>query len=105
MLDKLAVDMTYLTVDTSVKERQKLINKDEQTLEKARLIDACINEVIHEIEYLYSACQLDPNKIAEFYLLHVTKELHENGTYISELADMIDYVRRVIALNNKSELN
>lgn len=105
MIDQVAVDTSYLTSDLPKEERQRIIDNDSEAHARGRMIDAQVNNAIHEIIYLYFICELDTDKIADFFLLTGANELRRNGTYEKEKVELMDYVNRVIASKKNSNLN
>lgn len=104
MLNKVAVDEAYLTTDLSKEERQRVIDNDAEALERGRIFDAETNRFIREINFLHYIGKLDAEKISEFYLLARFVENLDEKMYEQEKKELIDYINRVIALNN-SQLN
>jgi len=105
LINKVAVDTSYLTSDLPIVEQQRVLGNESGAMKRASLFDTKINTVIDQILYLHFICKLDADKIADFYLLANIRELYANGTYESEKEELIDYVNRVIASKNKNELN
>lgn len=106
MLNKVAVDETYLTTDLSREERQRLIDRDAEALGRGRIFEEETIRFIREINFLHSIGKLDPEKIAEFYLKARFTEEWDKQFYEQKNKELIDYINRVIALNNSnSQLN
>lgn len=92
MLSKISVDNMYLTTDITADERQKLINKDSDALERAAYYEMEVNGFIKQVEYLYFNANLNVGTIVEFYLIAKT-ELEISP---SEKEKFIDYIERII---------
>lgn len=92
MISRINADSTYLTISISREERKRLINGDSGAVQRARLHEAQTDDFIRQIEYLYFACGLSANKIANFYLLAEA----ELSNSLTDKDDLLDYVERVI---------
>ncbi len=100
MPSKVSVDNTYLTIDISQEERQRLINNDEEAIQRAHQYEAQMNTFILQIEYLHFMGNLEPLQIAEFYLI----PKNESEVVAAQKDELIDYIERVIE-NKKKQTN
>lgn len=92
MASRVSVDNTYLTTNISQEERKRLINRDDQATQRANLFETQVNDFILQIEYLHFIGNLEPPKIADFYLIPKT----ESEVSFTERKELLEYVERVI---------
>lgn len=94
---RVSADNTYLTTNISQKERKRLFDRDEETTQRANQFEIQINDFLLQIEYLHFTGNLDPNKIADFFLIPKT----ESEASFTEREELIEYVERVIENKKK----
>lgn len=92
MLTKVSVDNSYLTIDITQEERNKLINNDPNALERANRFDREIDGFIKQVIYLHFVAKLDANTIADFYL--IPKAEHE--ILPNEKEDILNHIKLII---------
>ena len=90
-------DEAYLTTDLSETERQKIINKDIDAVERAEYFNKQSNNFIAQIVYLYFTAKLEINLIADFYLLNDRELFQQEGLYETERKMLVNYINKVIA--------
>lgn len=100
ILSKVAVNNTYLTFDLPESIMEKIKNGDEEILEKARLHDLFIDNLIKYAEHQYLTKKLDAESIADLYLS--TED--ELAPFSVEKQNLIKYIKRIIELK-RVELN
>jgi len=93
MLDKVAVDNSYLVIDLPEEERKKLINRDKDALERAHQFDIHFDDLKMQVEYLHFKGNLKANEIADFYLISKM----EANTSAQERIELIEYIEKIIA--------
>ncbi len=99
---KVPVDETYLSIDIPIEERQKVINNEVEARKRAETYDMQMDEFIEQIRYLYFTGKLEVDKITEFYMLPKVKFIMEEGEYLNEKAELVDYINRVIENKKQS---
>jgi hypothetical protein len=96
LLSKLAVDTTYLTIDLPESEIEKIKNGDQETIEKGKLQELFIDNLIEYIEHQYLNNNMDAETIADLYLS--TED--EKAVFSVEKENLLQYVRKIIKLKN-----
>lgn len=92
MLSKVAVNNVYLTIDLPESELEKIKNGDEETLEKARLHELFIDNLIKYVQHHYTTQNMDPQSIADLYL--TTED--ESAPFSVERGNLISYIEKII---------
>jgi len=100
MLSKVAVDCTYLTIDLPESEMEKIKEGDTETLEKGRLYELFLDDLIKYAENYFLNHQLDAESIADLYL----KTEEETALYSVERKILIQYFEKIIEFK-KTEFN
>jgi hypothetical protein len=91
-IEKLSADIEYLTVELPDTERQKLLNGDENALQRANAFKEHVEREVKEIEYSYYIENKEPLDIAEF-LLH---KYRRPAGDTAERRELVDYINTVI---------
>jgi hypothetical protein len=92
MLSKVSADNAYLTNNLPEQERKRVINNDPGALQRAQLLEAQMNDLIKQVEYLHFNGNMEASKIAEFYLVpRIQSEVSSN-----ERVELIEYIERII---------
>lgn len=94
MLSKVAVNNVYLTCDLPEAEMEKIKNGDAEMLEKARLHDLFIDNLIKYVQHQYTTQNLDAETIADLYLS--TED--ELAPFSVERKNLISYIEKIIEL-------
>lgn len=97
-IGKISADFEYLTTDLSSLERHKVINGNEDALERADLHKELIQKFIEEIEHLYYIENKETSEIVS-YLFHKQNILVYSD---SDKQELTDYVGKVIKSKLKS---
>jgi hypothetical protein len=85
-------DMAYLTTDTPNSEKLRLLNRDENSLKRARDFEAETESIIKEIEDLYFIENLEPERIADSF-----EGKYQMTNYVGDQRKaMINYINKVI---------
>lgn len=100
MLLKVPIDCTYLTIDLPESEMEKIKEGNEETLEKARLHDLFLENLIKYAEHHYLNSKMDALSIADLYL----KTEDENASFSLERKNLIQFIEKVIEVK-KSQSN
>lgn len=100
MLTKVPVDYTYLTIDLTESEMEKIKDGDEATLEKGKMREVFLDNLIKYGEHHYLNNKMDAESIADLYL----KTEDENALFAVERKYLIQYFAKIIELKT-SELN
>jgi hypothetical protein len=100
MLEKVPVDYTYLTIDLTESEMEKIKEGDEAILEKAKTREIFLDNLIKYAEHHYLNNQMGAESIADLYL----KTEDEDAIFSVERKYLIQYVEKIIELK-RSELN
>lgn len=100
LLAKVPVDITYLTIDLPESEIEKIKNGDPEILEKGRLQELFIDNLIEYIEFQYQNNNMDAESIADLYL----KTEDEKAVFSVEKENLLQYIHKIIQLK-KSESN
>lgn len=91
-IEKLSPDFEYLTTDLPSWERHKVINGDQDALNRASEFKEVIHKFIEEIEQLYYIENKEPGEIADYFF-------QKQGQFVyseSEKQDLVDYIEKVI---------
>lgn len=94
LLSKVAVDTTYLTIDLPESEIEKIKNGDKETIEKGKLQELFIDNLILYIEDQYLHNNMDAESIADLYLS--TED--EKAVFSVEKENLLQYIRKIIEL-------
>jgi len=96
LLSKVPVDATYLTIDLPESEIEKIKNGDEETIEKGKLQELFIDNLINYIEDQYLNNNMNAESIADLYL----KTEDEKAVFSVEKENLLQYIRKIIELKN-----
>lgn len=94
VLDTVAVNEAYLTVDLPIAERQRLFDRNAEAIMRATSYDHNIEEFIQQIRILHFQQKLTPDEIARFYM--------GNGfgsnpmQYDEDKKELLEYIHSVI---------
>lgn len=94
MITNVPVDYTYLTIDLPESEMDKIKEGNEETLEKGRLRDLFLDDLIKYAEHHYSNNKMDATSIADLYLS--TED--ETAQFSLERKNLIQFIEKVIEL-------
>jgi len=94
LLSKVAVDTTYLTIDLPESEIEKIKNGDEATIEKGKLQELFIDNLINYIEDQYLNNNMNAESIADLYL----KTEDEKAVFSVEKENLLQYIHKIIQL-------
>lgn len=94
LLSKVAVDTTYLTIDLPESEIEKIKNGDPETIEKGKLQELFIDNLIKYIEDQYLLNNMDAETIADLYL----NTEDEKAVFSVEKENLLQYIRKIIEL-------
>lgn len=97
ILSKVSVDNSYLTIEISEEEQNRILNNDYDATERAKLYENQIDNFIKEVEFLHFEANLNPNKIVDFYYIS------ESNASINEKKEMINYIEKIILHKNDSK--
>lgn len=100
MLSKVAVDFTYLTIDLTESEMNKIKEGHEETLEKGRMREVFLDDLIKYAENQYLNYKMNAENIADLYLSTEA----EIAPFSVERENLIHYIEKVIELKT-AELN
>ncbi|WP_343696857.1 hypothetical protein [Flavobacterium sp.] len=100
MLEKVPVDITYLTIDLPESEIEKIKNGDPEILEKGKQKEIFLENLIKYVQDHYLDKNMAAEDIADLYL----RTENENAEFSIERQNLILYIQRIIELK-KSELN
>jgi len=92
MISRVNPGITYLTTDLEKDERQRLLNGEEEVLERAAYNDSQYDVFIKQIEYLYYMGRMDAETITDFYLI----SRYAEEVPVEEKLEFIEYVEKVI---------
>ncbi|OMQ11275.1 hypothetical protein [[Flexibacter] sp. ATCC 35103] len=98
MLSKVAVDYTYLTIDLPESEMEKIIQGDEETLEKGRIHELFLDNLIKYVEDHLSK-KMDAESIADLYL----RTEDENALFSLERKNLVQYIEKIIELKESDQ--
>ena len=99
-INKISADNTYLTIDLTTFEKNKLKNGDIETVEKAEMYEKYLNNLINYIEHKFLVEHLDVESIADLYL----STEHKSKIFSIKKNDLVNYIEKVID-KKKSEMN
>jgi hypothetical protein len=91
-IEKISVDIEYLTTDLSSWERHKVISGDESALKRANEFKELVQNFVKDIEHLYYIENKEPSEIADYLF-------HKNGQHVysaSEKQEIVDYIEKAI---------
>jgi hypothetical protein len=94
ILSKVPVDYTYLTIDLPEAEMDKIKEGDEETLEKGRIHELFLDELIKYVENHHVNNKMDAESIANLYLS--TED--ENALFSLERENLKLYIEKIIEL-------
>lgn len=99
-ISKSLTENTYLTINLQESERQKIVNSDEEALQRSKIYDEYLDNLIKEIERLHFVEKKTAEEIATALFLN-----HTSGLIKIKLGkrELKDYVQKVIELK-KTEL-
>lgn len=100
MISKVPVDYTYLTIDLPESEMDKIKEGDEETLEKGRVHELFLDNLIKYVENHYLTNNMDAQGIANLYL--TTED--ETALFSLERENLVQYIEKIIELK-KAEQN
>ncbi len=92
MLSNVSFNSTYVTLDLSNEERDRIFRKDVGAEHRAKRFDEDMDLYIKEIEYLYFEGHMKVEKIVNFYM--IAQENFEGGI---ERDQLLEYINKVIA--------
>ena len=99
MVARVSVDSAYLTNNLPEQERKRVINSDQGALQRAKLLDAQMNDFIRQVEHLHFNGNMDAGKIAEFYLIpRIQSEVSAD-----ERTEFIEYIERIIEARKEKD--
>lgn len=98
MVNKVPVDLTYLTTDLSATERRKLKSNDCDAMQRATDFDAYINKFVDQVVQWYFVENLEIEEIAEQLLQPKPASASENSEYQHAKNDLMNYIAKIIAL-------
>ncbi len=99
MLANVPVDTSYLTIDLPESEIEKIKNADPETLEKGRLKELFLDNLIEYVEHHYQTQNMNAEGIAELYI----KNEDETALFAVDKEDLKEYIEKIIKLK-KSEI-
>jgi hypothetical protein len=91
-IEKVSVDLEYLTAELPSVERYKVINGDGDALKRANDFKELMQDFVQEIEHLYYIENKESSEIAEHLF-------HTHGQYVYsalERKEIVDYIEKVI---------
>jgi len=91
-IEKISVDLEYLTTDLSSLERNRLINGNEDALKRAAQHRELVQKFIEQIEHLYYIENKEPDEIADCIFHKQNILVHSPD----EKQELIDYISKVI---------
>lgn len=91
-IEKVSADFEYLTIDLPQVERNKVINGDRDSLERAKEFKEVIQKFIKEIEHLYYIENKEPSEIAD----HLFNKQGQHVYSTFEKQETIVYIETVI---------
>jgi hypothetical protein len=98
LVNKVPVDLSYLTTELSAAERRKLKSKDEGAMQRASNHDATINEFVAQVVQLYFVENLEVEEIADHFLQPKPVSASENKQYQQVKNSLMDYIAKIIAV-------
>lgn len=99
MLLKVPVDYTYLTIDLPESEMDKIKEGHEETLEKGRIHELFLDNLIKYAQHHYLNNDMNAENIADLYL----RTENETALFTLERKNVIQYFEKIIDLK-KAEL-
>lgn len=100
MISKVPVDYTYLTIDLPESEMDKIKEGDKEILEKGRIQELFLDNLIKYVENQYLVNNMDAEGIANLYLNTEDK----TALFSLEKENLIQYIEKIIELK-KAEQN
>lgn len=100
MLLKVPVDYTYLTIDLPESEMDRIKEGHEETLEKGRIHELFLDNLIKYAEDHYLNHTMDAESIADLYL----RTQNETALFTLDKKNIIQYFQKIIELK-KAEMN
>lgn len=100
MLLKVPVDYTYLTIDLPESEMDRIKERHEETLEKGRIHELFLDNLIKYAEDHYLNHTMDAESIADLYL----RNENETALFTLDKKNIIQYFQKIIELK-KAEMN
>ncbi|TPG35363.1 hypothetical protein [Flavobacterium pectinovorum] len=94
MITNVPVDYTYLTIDLPESEMDKIKEGNEETLEKGRLHDLFLDDLIKYADHHYSINNMDATSIADLYLNTEDK----TALFSLERKNLIQFIEKVIEI-------
>lgn len=98
LVNKVPVDLSYLTTELSATERRKLKSNDKDAMERASNHDATINEFVDHVVQLYFVENMEVEEIVEHFLQPKPISDSENKQYQQVKIELMDYIAKIIAL-------
>lgn len=100
MLLKVPVDYAYLTIDLPESEMDRIKEGHEETLEKGRIHELFLDNLIKYAEDHYLNHTMDAESIADLYL----RTENETALFTLDKKNVIQYFQKIIELK-KAEIN
>lgn len=100
MLLKVPVDYAYLTIDLPESEMDRIKEGHEETLEKGRIHELFLDNLIKYAEDHYLNHTMDAESIADLYL----RTENETALFTLDKKNIIQYFQKIIELK-KAEMN
>jgi hypothetical protein len=100
MLSKVPVDYTYLTIDLPESEMEKIKEGHAETLEKGRIHEFFLDNLIKYAEHHYISEKMNAESIADLYL----RTEDETALFSLERKNLVQYIEKIIELK-RAELN
>lgn len=100
MLLKVPVDYAYLTIDLPESEMDRIKEGHEETLEKGRIHELFLDNLIKYAEDHYLNHTMDAESIADLYL----RTENETALFTLDKKNVIQYFQKIIELK-KAEMN
>ncbi|HUP12293.1 MAG TPA: hypothetical protein VM187_08785 [Niastella sp.] len=102
MMNKVPVDLSYLTTERTATERRKLKSNDKEAMQRAIDFDTRIAEYVDQIVQLYFVENLEIEEIAE-QLLHPNPfSSTQSSQYQQAKRNWMDYIAKVIAVKKRN---
>lgn len=98
MILKVPVDYTYLTIDLPESEMDKIKEGDQETLEKGRIHELFLDNLIKYLEHHYVNNKMNAESIADLYLS--TED--ETAVFSVERKNLILYIEKIIDLKTST---
>lgn len=103
LVNKVPVDLSYLTTELSATERRKLKSNDEDAMQRASNHDATINEFVAHVVQLYFVENMEVEEITEHFLQPKPISASENKQYQQVKTELMDYIAKIIALKKNGK--